>query len=198
MQSFDAKLRTWTSHVISALTDRVEVRGLSFESFKEVMGCLFDMNQQVRWQYGSIGKVLECKKDIRKSRELFDLGEEFFQIFRSIYGQQVLMLQKLQLWKSKLDNRLRIDRRWSQANNSALRYAFVFSLVIASPLLHKTSLMYCNAGASLPEGRSRATSTIIELGSDLQSCGAGSWNSRIELMKAILMKHQPVTKSFKV
>ncbi|OWM89208.1 hypothetical protein CDL15_Pgr010494 [Punica granatum] len=188
MQSFDAKLRTWTSHVISALTDRVEVRGLSFESFKEVMGCLFDMNQQ----------VLECKKDIRKSRELFDLGEEFFQIFRSIYGQQVLMLQKLQLWKSKLDNRLRIDRRWSQANNSALRYAFVFSLVIASPLLHKTSLMYCNAGASLPEGRSRATSTIIELGSDLQSCGAGSWNSRIELMKAILMKHQPVTKSFKV
>lgn len=47
LRSFDADLHARTSHVISTLAEGVEVQALSFESFKEVTGCLLDMNQQV-------------------------------------------------------------------------------------------------------------------------------------------------------
>lgn len=73
LQSFDATLQARTNHVINTLAVGVEVKALSFGSLKEVTECLLEMNQEV------VKVILECKKDIWKNQELFDLVEEYFE-----------------------------------------------------------------------------------------------------------------------
>ncbi|GAB4837937.1 hypothetical protein Ancab_027465 [Ancistrocladus abbreviatus] len=73
LQSFDSTLQARTNHVINALAVGVEVRALSFDSLKEVTECLLEMNQEV------VKVILECKKDIWKNQELFELVEEYFE-----------------------------------------------------------------------------------------------------------------------
>ncbi|XP_031267053.1 UPF0496 protein At4g34320-like [Pistacia vera] len=73
LQTFDTTLQERTSHVINTLAVGVEVRALSFDSLKEVTECLLEMNQEV------VKVILECKKDIWKSQELFELVEEYFE-----------------------------------------------------------------------------------------------------------------------
>ncbi|KAL3843475.1 hypothetical protein ACJIZ3_000878 [Penstemon smallii] len=73
LQTFDTTLQSRTNNVINALAAGVEVRALSFDSLKEVTECLLEMNQEV------VKVILDCKKDIWKSQELFDLVEEYFE-----------------------------------------------------------------------------------------------------------------------
>ncbi|XP_065855645.1 UPF0496 protein At4g34320-like [Euphorbia lathyris] len=73
LQYFDTSLQARTSHVINTLAVGVEVRALSFDSLKEVTECLLEMNQEV------VKVILECKKDIWKNQELFELVEEYFE-----------------------------------------------------------------------------------------------------------------------
>ncbi|XP_021896671.1 UPF0496 protein At4g34320-like [Carica papaya] len=73
LQTFDANLHARTNHVINSLAVGVEVRALSFDSLKEVTECLLEMNQEV------VKVILECKKDIWKNQELFELVEEYFE-----------------------------------------------------------------------------------------------------------------------
>ncbi|XP_033132475.1 UPF0496 protein At4g34320 [Brassica rapa] len=73
LQSFDTCLHTRTSHVISTLATGVEVRALSFDSLKEVTECLLEMNQEV------VKVILDCKKDIWKNQEMFELVEDYFE-----------------------------------------------------------------------------------------------------------------------
>ncbi|CAN6819156.1 unnamed protein product [Brassica oleracea var. botrytis] len=73
LQSFDTCLQARTSHVISTLATGVEVRALSFDSLKEVTECLLEMNQEV------VKVILDCKKDIWKNQEIFELVEDYFE-----------------------------------------------------------------------------------------------------------------------
>lgn len=73
LQSFDSTLQARTNQVINTLAVGVEVRALSFDSLKQVTECLLEMNQEV------VKVILECKKDIWKSQELFELVEEYFE-----------------------------------------------------------------------------------------------------------------------
>lgn len=73
LQTFDTTLQARTNHVLSTLASGVEVRALSFDSLKEVTECLLDMNQEV------VKVILECKKDIWRNQELFELVEEYFE-----------------------------------------------------------------------------------------------------------------------
>ncbi|CAH9116107.1 unnamed protein product [Cuscuta epithymum] len=73
LRKFDSTLQARTNNVISTLAVGVEVRSLSFDSLKEVTECLMDMNQEV------VKVILECKKDIWKNQELFELVEEYFE-----------------------------------------------------------------------------------------------------------------------
>ncbi|KAJ8747634.1 hypothetical protein K2173_012810 [Erythroxylum novogranatense] len=73
LQSFDTTLHARTKNVINTLAVGVEVRALSFDSLKEVTECLLEMNQEV------VKVILECKKDIWKNQELFELVEEYFE-----------------------------------------------------------------------------------------------------------------------
>ncbi|KAL1557991.1 UPF0496 protein [Salvia divinorum] len=72
LQAFDASLQARTSGVISSLAAGMEVRALSFDSLQQVTECLLDMNHEV------VKVILDCKKDIWRNQELFDLVEEFF------------------------------------------------------------------------------------------------------------------------
>ncbi|XP_059653849.1 UPF0496 protein At4g34320-like [Cornus florida] len=73
LQSFDTTLQARTSHVLNTLTAGVEVRAVSFDSLKQVTECLLDMNQEV------VKVILECKEDIWKTQELFELVQEYFE-----------------------------------------------------------------------------------------------------------------------
>ncbi|KAK7834644.1 upf0496 protein [Quercus suber] len=73
LQSFDTTLQERTNQVINTIAVGVEVRALSFDSLKEVTECLLEMNQEV------VKVILECKKDIWKNPELFELVEEYFE-----------------------------------------------------------------------------------------------------------------------
>ncbi|PKA65946.1 UPF0496 protein 1 [Apostasia shenzhenica] len=73
LMTFDTTLQQRMSRAISTLAMGVEVRSLSFDSLKEVTGCLLEMNQEV------VKIILDCKKDIWKTPELFDLVEEYFE-----------------------------------------------------------------------------------------------------------------------
>ncbi|PRQ23583.1 hypothetical protein RchiOBHm_Chr6g0262961 [Rosa chinensis] len=73
LQSFDTNLQNRTNQVITTLAAGVEVRALSFDSLKQVTECLLEMNQEV------VKVILECKKDIWKNQELFELVEEYFE-----------------------------------------------------------------------------------------------------------------------
>lgn len=73
LRSFDTTLQRRTSLVISTLAAGVDVHSLSFDTLREVTGCLLDMNQEV------VKIILEYKKDIWKNAELFELVEEYFE-----------------------------------------------------------------------------------------------------------------------
>ncbi|TKW08260.1 hypothetical protein SEVIR_6G017900v4 [Setaria viridis] len=73
LRTFDTTLQRCTSRAISTLAVGVEVRSLSLDSLREVTDCLLDTNQN------GLRVILDCKKDIWKSPELFDLIEEYFE-----------------------------------------------------------------------------------------------------------------------
>ncbi|KAL3621214.1 hypothetical protein CASFOL_036126 [Castilleja foliolosa] len=73
LQTFDTTLQARTNNVINTLAVGVEVRALSFDSLREITECLLDMNQEV------VKVILDCKKDIWKNQELFELVEEYFE-----------------------------------------------------------------------------------------------------------------------
>ncbi|CAH9079674.1 unnamed protein product [Cuscuta epithymum] len=73
MNDFDSALQARTNHALSSIAGGgIEVRALSFDSLKDVTECLLDMDQQV------VKVILECKKDIWRNQELFQLVEEYF------------------------------------------------------------------------------------------------------------------------
>ncbi|GLU09001.1 hypothetical protein SLE2022_258810 [Rubroshorea leprosula] len=217
LQTFDTTLQAKTSRVINTLAVGVEVRALSFDSLKEVTGCLLEMNQEV------VKVILECKKDIWKNQELFELveeyfenslqtldfctalekclkrardsqllilvalqqfeketeiggsqyvrtleelknfkaagdpfTEEFFQIFQSVSKQQILMLEKLQFRKNKLDKKLKYIHAWRKVSNMIFVASFA-ALLICS--------VVAAAMAAPPVAAALAAATSIPVGS---------------------------------
>ncbi|XVE82677.1 hypothetical protein DITRI_Ditri16bG0025100 [Diplodiscus trichospermus] len=73
LQHFDATLHERTNHVIGTLAAGLGVQSLSFDSLKEVTGCLLETNQEV------VKIILESQKDIWNNSDLFSLVEEYFE-----------------------------------------------------------------------------------------------------------------------
>lgn len=202
LNSFDTNLQAQTNQAINTQAVGVEFRSLSFDSLKQVVESLLEMNQEV------VKVILDCKKDICKSQELLELVEEyfessmqnvdlctalqnclksaresqlhiltalqqfeeetglgenryartlqelknfkaaggspftgeFFQIYQSVYNQQIVMLEKLQLGKNKNDEKLKQVNIWrkvsctiSVATIAAVLIGSVVAAAIASP-----------------------------------------------------------------
>uniref|UniRef100_J3N209 Uncharacterized protein n=1 Tax=Oryza brachyantha TaxID=4533 RepID=J3N209_ORYBR len=76
LRTFDTELRRRASHAITAVASGVEVRSMSLGSLREVTGCLVDMNQEV------VRVLLDCKRDVWRSPDLFDLVEDYFEKYQ--------------------------------------------------------------------------------------------------------------------
>ncbi|KVH93243.1 UPF0496 protein At4g34320-like [Cynara cardunculus var. scolymus] len=217
LQSFDTILQARANNVITTLATGVQVRAMSFDSLKEVTGCLLEMNQEV------VKVILNCKKDIWNNPELFDLVEEyfdnslqtldfcsalerclkrvrdnqlmilvalqhfededgveenryektlenlkdfkdagdpftedFFEIFRSVYRQQMVLLQKLQIKKVKLDKKVKSIRTWRKVCNVIFVATFAAVLICS---------VVAAAMAAPPVAAALAAATAIPLGS---------------------------------
>ncbi|KAL0365483.1 UNVERIFIED_CONTAM: hypothetical protein Sangu_0645900 [Sesamum angustifolium] len=187
LQSFDTTLQVRTNNVINSIAAGVEVRALSFDSLREVTECLLEMNQEV------VKVILDCKKDIWKNQELFELVEEYFenslktldfcaalekclksardrqllihvalQQFEEEDGvegnngrQQMLMLEKLQSRKNKLDKKLKYIHAWRKVSS------IIFAATFAAVLI-------CSVAAAMaapPVAAALAAATSIPLGS---------------------------------
>ncbi|XP_072980323.1 UPF0496 protein 1-like [Typha angustifolia] len=221
LRSFDTTLQQRTSRVISTLAMGVEVRSLSFDSLREVTGCLLEMNQEV------VKVILECKKDIWNNPQLFDLvedyfenslqtldfctalekclkkardsqlivhvalqrfeeeeeleeeedgrkkysrtleelrhfkaagdpfTEEFFQVFQSVYRQQLSMLEKLQQRKTKLDKKIKSIKAWRKVSSIifvATFAAIIICSVVAAAIAAPPIAAALAAASSIPVG----------------------------------------------
>ncbi|KAI0501490.1 hypothetical protein KFK09_016435 [Dendrobium nobile] len=211
LRSFDMSLHQKMTRALSTLADGVEVYSLSFDSLKEVTGCLLEMNQEV------VKIILDCKKDIWKTPELFQLvedyfenslqtldfctalerclnrardsqlliqfalqrfeeephyertlehlrqfkdagdpfTEEFFKEFQAVYKQQLLMLEKLQLRKRKLDKKLKSVKAWRKISFIIFAAAFASVLicsVVASAVAAPPVAAALAAASSIPVG----------------------------------------------
>ncbi|KAL6348043.1 hypothetical protein AAG906_037772 [Vitis piasezkii] len=81
--------------------------------------------------------------------------EEFFQIFQSVYRQQMLMLEKLQLRKSKLDKKLKYIHAWRKVSSMIFAATFAAVLicsVVAAAMAAPPVAAALAAAASLPLG----------------------------------------------
>lgn len=109
LQSFDTCLQARTRDVIHSLASGVEVRAVSLESLKGITECLLEMNQEV------VKVILDCKKDIWRNQELFELVEEYFdnslktldfcasleKCLKRIRDQQLMILMALQQFENE-------------------------------------------------------------------------------------------------
>ncbi|KAJ4715041.1 UPF0496 protein [Melia azedarach] len=75
------------------------------------------------------GRTLEELKKFKDAGEPFT--EEFFVLFQSVYRQQVLMLQRLQRRKRKLDKKLKSVKTWRMVSNVLFVSAFVSVLIFS-------------------------------------------------------------------
>lgn len=73
LQTFDRSVRARTTRAINSLANGgVEIHALSFDSLKEVTGCLLDMNQDV------VKIIIDSKEDIWNNKDLSSLVKEYF------------------------------------------------------------------------------------------------------------------------
>ncbi|XP_071939597.1 probable disease resistance protein At5g47260 [Coffea arabica] len=73
LQSLDATLQERTSRAINSIAVGLDFRALSLDSLSEVTECLLEMKQEV------VNVILQCKKDIWKDQDLYDLVNDYFE-----------------------------------------------------------------------------------------------------------------------
>ncbi|CAA3003453.1 UPF0496 protein 1-like [Olea europaea var. sylvestris] len=98
-------------------------------------------------------KTLEELRNFRGTDEPFT--EEFFNLFNSVYKQQILMLEKLQAKKRKLDKKLGKLKAWRKVSNVIFVVAFASVLicsVVAAAVSAPPVLTALAAAASVPLG----------------------------------------------
>ena len=83
-------------------------------------------------------RTLQGLKNFKAAGDPFT--EEFFQIYQSVYNQQILMLEKLQLRKNKIDKKLKYIHTWRKVSSvifvvtvAAVMICSVVAAAIASP-----------------------------------------------------------------
>jgi len=77
-------------------------------------------------------KHVKTLEELRKYKAAGDpFTEEFFELFKSVYEQQVLMWEKLQARKRKLDKRLKSIKTWNRVSNVIFAAALVSVLVLS-------------------------------------------------------------------
>ncbi|CAK9136870.1 unnamed protein product [Ilex paraguariensis] len=101
----------------------------------------------------SFSKTLQELRNFKVAGNPFD--DEFFLLFQSVYKQQLIMLQKLQVQKSKLDKELKSAKTWRKVSNVIFGVTFVAVLicsVVAAAIAAPPVVTALAAAASVPLG----------------------------------------------
>lgn len=99
------------------------------------------------------GKTLEELRNFKNAGDPFT--QEFFTIFQRVYGQQILMLEKLQAKKRKLDKRLKSIKTWRKVSNVIFVATFVGVIVcsvVAAAIIAPPVVTALAAAATVPLG----------------------------------------------
>ncbi|CAI9294672.1 unnamed protein product [Lactuca saligna] len=99
-------------------------------------------------------KTLEDLKNFKDAGDPFT--EEFFKIFHSVYKQQMVMLEKLQAKKTKLDKKVKYLQTWRKV--SSVIFVATFAAVLICSVV-------AAAMAAPPVAAALAAATAIPLGS---------------------------------
>ncbi|KAM7470736.1 hypothetical protein LguiA_008919 [Lonicera macranthoides] len=99
-------------------------------------------------------RTLEELKNFKEAGDPFT--EEFFQIFQSVYRQQISMLEKLQLRKNKLDKKLKYIHAWRKLSSVIFMATFAAVLICS---------VVAAAMAAPPVAAALAAATAIPVGS---------------------------------
>lgn len=86
----------------------------------------FDDEEEGSSKYG---KTLEELEKFKACGDPFT--EDFFALFQSVYKQQLVMLEKLQIRKRKLDKKLKSSKVWIRVSNVIFGAAFVSALIFS-------------------------------------------------------------------
>ncbi|KAL2504810.1 UPF0496 protein [Abeliophyllum distichum] len=107
-------------------------------------------------EHGSVKNYSKTLEELRSFRGAGDpFTEEFFNLFNSVYRQQILMLEKLQAKKRKLDKKLGKLKAWRKVSNVIFVVAFASVLicsVVAAAVSAPPVLTALAAAASVPLG----------------------------------------------
>lgn len=98
-------------------------------------------------------RTLEELSNFRAAGDPFT--EEFFRVFDSIYSRQILMLERLQAKKQKLDKKLRKQKAWRRVSNVIFIAAFASVLicsVVAAAVSAPPVVTALAAAAAVPLG----------------------------------------------
>ncbi|KAL6963895.1 hypothetical protein U1Q18_034907 [Sarracenia purpurea var. burkii] len=127
-------------------------------------------------------RTLEELKNFKAAGDPFT--DEFLQIFRSVYRQQILMLDKLQIRKKKLDKKLKSIHAWRKV--SAIIFAATFAALLICSVV-------AAAMAAPPVAAALAAASSIPLGS------MGKWiDSLMKNYENAVRGHKEVISSMQV
>ncbi|CAI9777491.1 unnamed protein product [Fraxinus pennsylvanica] len=105
---------------------------------------------------GSVKNYSKTLEELRNFRGTDDpFNDEFFNLFNLVYKQQILMLEKLQARKRKLDKKLGRLKAWRKVSNVIFVVAFASVLicsVVAAAVSAPPVLTALAAAASVPLG----------------------------------------------
>ncbi|KAL5715143.1 hypothetical protein ACHQM5_017010 [Ranunculus cassubicifolius] len=101
-------------------------------------------------------KYLRTLEELRNFKSAGDpFTEEFFQAFKSVYKNQLLMLEKLEAQKTKLDKKLKSVKAWRKVSSIIFAAAFAAVLicsVVAAAMAAPPVAAALAAAASIPLG----------------------------------------------
>lgn len=127
-------------------------------------------------------KTLEDLKNFKKAGDPFT--EEFFKIFHSVYRQQMVMLDKLQAKKTKLDKKVKYLQTWRKV--SSVIFVATFAAVLICSVV-------AAAMAAPPVAAALAAASAIPLGS------MGKWiNSLLKNYESAIKGQKEVISSMQV
>ncbi|KAK4416286.1 hypothetical protein Salat_2454100 [Sesamum alatum] len=105
---------------------------------------------------GSVKNYTRTLEELRNFRTAGDpFTSEFFKVFNSVYAQQLLMLERLQAKKRKLDRKLRKLKAWRKVSNVIFVVAFASVLicsVVAAAVTAPPVVTALAAAAAVPLG----------------------------------------------
>ncbi|KMT08492.1 hypothetical protein BVRB_6g137810 [Beta vulgaris subsp. vulgaris] len=133
---------------LKRVRDRQLIIQVALLQFEEEIGNVGNVSGQNRY-----GKILKELKNFKEAGDPFT--EEFLTMFQSVYKQQVVMFEKLQLRKHKLDKKLKSLKIYRKVSNiifAATFVAVIICSVVAAAISAPPMVSAIAAAASAPMG----------------------------------------------